>query len=170
MAKALAAPPPLPLTAKWPAAIGLLSLIVGIAHVVIGGVVQALYLGYVRYQYGSSYSTSLRGNTVNICASMTSYIISGVILLIAGILLLRRRPMTRAFHCTYAVVSLFTALVVIGIEVVMMFQRYGAAHIITGITLLLNPYPVFCLIWFSRADVLLDIQEMEERYSETRRD
>jgi len=52
----------------------------------------------------------------------------------------------------------------------MMFQRYGAAHIITGITLLLNPYPVFCLIWFSRADVLLDIQEMEERYSETRRD
>jgi hypothetical protein len=155
--------PPQPLAARWPTAIGLASLIIGIGSIV-GAAIQAISLGFLYYQRMSS-SSGLRGYMIGQSVTAVATLICGVLLVIAAILLLRRRPITRAMHYAYAIVSLASALLIIASD--LMFGASSLSSSLFGITRLLQAYPIFCLIWFSRADVRFDIQEMGEPPTET---
>ena len=165
-----AAPPPFPqqlaqfpLAAKWPMAIGLVSLILGIGY--LGGAMgQAISLGFTLPQ--------IHGNMSIIFLNGLPTVINGVLLLIAAILLLRRKPLARAMHYAYAVVALSLGLLslataAIQISTVFPPSELPAAYIVPGLSRLIEAYPIFCLIWFSRADVRLDIHEMAEPPMET---
>jgi hypothetical protein len=167
------APPPffqplaaVPLAAKWPTAIGLVSLIVGIGY--FAGIMTGSLSLYNLYdRVANDPSSYLRGYFVSSTASMTSSFISAVLLLIAGILLLRRSPLARAFHYVYAITSLLAGLAIIGIEVFLTMHGSSVGSMVSGVSRLTQAYPIFCLIWFSRADVRFDFQQMSGRDFET---
>ena len=159
-------PSPQPLAARWPTAIGLVSLIIGIGYLV-GTLVQVISLGFFFYTQRMSSFSAMRWYTFGQSAMVVSSIISGVLLVIAAALLLRRKPKARAMHYAYAIVSLSLALVTLAVEVVIPFVGGSFLSLATGMARLLQAYPIFCLIWFSRADVRFDIREMAEPPAET---
>ncbi|MGB2819381.1 MAG: hypothetical protein WBF17_00265 [Phycisphaerae bacterium] len=93
-------------------------------------------------------------------------IIWGVLLLIAGIGLLKRRPVARTLHLVYAVSSMVVA-VINGFVLVSVLSdtggmpapvRVGMIGGAVGGTCGALIYPVFLLIWFLRASIAAEVR------------
>ncbi len=89
-----------------------------------------------------------------------------VLLIVAGILLLRGRPLATPLHVVFAWLTVIYSLSVCGYHAVQWSLTAGKATgtveliAIVGTNLLTVSYPVFLLIWFSRRKIKTDLQAM----------
>jgi hypothetical protein len=167
----LDAPPPPPET-KWPLVVGIISLVfAGLALICTPA-------GLVSQQVMPQAQKMMQ----NLPAWMHIYQIAatvigmgeGVLLLIAGVMLLRRSAPTRVLHMIFAVIRIVITIVgtpialmiMSGIQAPPQAERMmyisGGIGVLIGLPLALA-YPVFLLIWFMRRKIRDEVESWRAR-------
>ncbi|HUU22125.1 MAG TPA: hypothetical protein VM389_06270 [Phycisphaerae bacterium] len=152
-------PPPLPPRSKWPTVIGVISIVfAGIGLLCLPFAVLGRFINPAQkqvYQYLPSWYPIYE---------TFSYVLGvgfAVLLLVGGILLLKRRPAGRTLHLAYAVAA--TVMAVFGTILMTMSisrtgnmpppMRYGFIGGAIGGMCGGLAYPIFLLVWFLRAPI-----------------
>jgi len=156
----------------WPVVIGVISVVFGALGIIctpIGLVMNAHSpVGAdMREYFPDSYTSFIRADTV------VGLGVS-VLLLAAGICLLKRRPVTRGLHTGYAIANICRAVLtaVLMMTMVLPAVRDAAARgevevaltvgiVVGAIGGLLGgmAYPVFLLIWFGRSKIARQVRQ-----------
>lgn len=155
----------------WPKVIGIISIVFGSLGLVcmgcagVGLVVQPMLMKSTEEQMGGPMPDVLRPGMGQI-AMMPIGVLLAAMLLIAGIMLIKRAPASRMLHLVYSVLNILTSIVstVIGFGQAAKMAQWKADNpgskwgemikpemqmpmMIAGVAIGLA-WPIFCLIWF----------------------
>ncbi|MCE5326755.1 MAG: hypothetical protein LLG01_10090 [Planctomycetaceae bacterium] len=170
-------PPPLTVGVRvpstqpvWPMVIGIISIVWGAVGVM--GSIAAAFTGQISQNGGSDeqdlfeYMPAWWGNWVFV-ASIVSVAMCAM-LVVGGILLVKRRRHSRGIHLLYAYLDILTT--VAGTVVQLVLADYSSmtallrlghiAGMAAGAASL--TYPVFLLVWFCRRKIKKDLKAMRE--------
>jgi len=159
---------PLPKRPAWPTAIGVISVVLGSLGFICTPIVMAAGARNTRgNQVYELFPDWYHSYTM---AAFAVGLAIAVVLLLAGIYLLKRRPAAKLLHVTYALIQVFTA-VVNAILLVTTFlpsirQSSAPEHLKTSIIIgwvigipIGLVYPVFLLIWFCRPKIVQQVRQ-----------
>jgi len=157
-------PPPMPRRSSWPTVIGVIS----ISLASLGLICIPISVAGTALSPSSPQIDEFMPAWFSVY-QMTSYAISmgmSVLLLVAGILLLKRRPAGRTLHLVHAMISMVMAVfgAVITVMIVSRMAEGAPAPMraafiggAIGGTVFGMAYPIFLLVWFFRRKIVDEV-------------
>jgi len=179
---------PLPTQPAWPTVVGIISLCVAglsLACDTIGLIGQLIVMLFVQPSVGAMQPGFRPGwATASTLLTTGADMIATVVLLIGGVLLLKRRPLARPLHLVYGVATFAIVMINATMFVVMIRQATVAAAtmpatgpasgpampsaargmlfggITGGIGMAISLiYPIFLLVWFLRRPIVEQVRQ-----------
>ena len=147
----------------WTSAIGLVSLLVAIVTMLNSGIMVLATLATFRVSLPDYLLTEfmLRGVVAVGTVAMSA------LLLFGAILLMQRKPAAILLHQLYAFGTLGLQLLAFLLGVFALAAEYPLPwqSSMWRLTALAAPYPIFCLLWFFRRNVRIDLQNQVHLHS-----